>query len=335
MREFFDAATEADEEAAVALVHRALEAGLPPERVLLDVIAPAQARVGEEWAAARLSVAREHAASAVSDRAITALSVHPAARAVPRRGRVTMACVDGEWHALPARLVAETLRLRGWRVDFLGAHVPPQHLVQYLHATGPDAVALSCSIPTRLPAAHAAITACRAVGVPVLAGGPGFGADGRYARLLGADAWAASATDAADRLERDWPPPVRPADGKAWHLAGREYGRVAGARSRLVAEALEALREELPETRSYTSRQWESTAEDLAHIVDFLAASLYVDDERLFTDFVAWTAAVLSARGVPTASLAAGLRLLEGLLRGLPRARRTVGAGLAAVGGSG
>ncbi|MYT23970.1 cobalamin-binding protein, partial [Streptomyces sp. SID7760] len=115
-----------------------------------------------------------------------ALALHPAARTQPSRGRITVACVDGEWHALPARLLAEVLRIRGWHVDYLGAQVPAPHLIAHLHRTGPDAVALSSSIPTRLPVAHATITACQAVGTPVMVGGAAFGPGGRYARLLGA-----------------------------------------------------------------------------------------------------------------------------------------------------
>src|SRR3712207_7094162 len=40
------------------------------------------------------------------------------------RGHVVVACLDGEWHALAARIVAEVLRVHGWRVTFLGASVP-------------------------------------------------------------------------------------------------------------------------------------------------------------------------------------------------------------------
>ncbi|MYS44742.1 cobalamin-binding protein, partial [Streptomyces sp. SID5998] len=101
-------------------------------------------------------------------------------------GTVTVACVDGEWHALPARLLAEVLRCRGHRVDFLGAQVPTPHLIAHLHRTAPAVVALSSSLPVRLPDAHTAITAVQALGIPVLAGGAAFGDDGRYARLLGA-----------------------------------------------------------------------------------------------------------------------------------------------------
>nr|BFE84033.1 hypothetical protein GCM10020093_066340 [Planobispora longispora] len=190
----------ADEYGAIDLALDLLDRGVPAEDVLLDLVAPAQARVGELWAADEWSVAREHAATAVSDRVVAAVAAH--ARPRPTRERIIVACADGEYHALPARLLTEVLRLRGWQVDFLGASVPDAHLITYLHQTDPEAVAISCTLPTRLPRAHATLTACRSVGVPVLAGGRGFGPGGHRARLLGADAWASSARLAADRLDR-------------------------------------------------------------------------------------------------------------------------------------
>lgn len=67
-------------------------------------------------------------------------------------------------------------------------------------------VALSCSIATRLPTAHAAITACHVAGAPVLVGGAAFGADGRLAERLGADAWAPDARSAVARLAQGFGP---------------------------------------------------------------------------------------------------------------------------------
>lgn len=164
--QLWNAVLDGDEYAAAASVFAAMDDGVAAEDVLLEVIAPVQYRVGTEWAANRITVAQEHAATAINDRVVAALAHHPASAPQTKRGRVTVACVDGEWHALPARLLAEVLRLRGWHVDFLGAQVPTPHLISHLHQTGPAAVALSCSIPTRLPTAHAAITACQAAGVP-------------------------------------------------------------------------------------------------------------------------------------------------------------------------
>ncbi len=194
------------------MVFSALDAGAGAEDVLLDVIAPVQGKVGAEWAAARFTVAQEHAATAIHDR-IIAVMAHRTPAAVPpgTSGTVTVACVDGEWHALPARILAEVPRLRGHRVDFLGAQVPTPHLVTHLHQTAPAALALSSSVATRLPAAHAAITAAQATGVPVLAGGAAFGPDGRYARLLGADGWAPDARSAALLLAAGLTRPGTPA----------------------------------------------------------------------------------------------------------------------------
>ncbi|MFD0539869.1 B12-binding domain-containing protein [Actinomadura luteofluorescens] len=168
----WDAVIAGDEYAAADAVTTALDRGADAETVLLEIIAPLQARVGREWAANRLTVAQEHTATAINERTIAALAHHPAVRktlarhAERPRGRVAVACIDGEWHALPARILAEVLRLRGWQVDYLGAQVPTPHLIAHVHRTNPAVVALSSSIATRLPSAHAAITACQATGTP-------------------------------------------------------------------------------------------------------------------------------------------------------------------------
>ncbi|MEV5750288.1 cobalamin-dependent protein [Actinoallomurus sp. NPDC052308] len=332
----WDAVREGDEYTAVDVVLSAVDAGLDAESALLDVIAPVQARVGVEWAANRISVAREHTATAINDRVVAALAHHASAPRRPRRGRVAVACVDGEWHALPARLLAETLRLRGWHVDFLGAQVPVPHLIEHLHRTGPDALALSSSIPTRLPTAHATITACQAAGVPVMVGGAAFGPDGRHADRLGADAWAPDARTAAGRLEeilvRPYvPPPVHEPVDDLPHLVDQEYTLVTRSAPRLVAAILAALEERFPAMANYSERQRQHTAEDIAHITEFLGVALYLDDSALFTRFISWTGDILAARGVPAHSVALGLDLLAEQLKDFPRAVRLLREGRAAV----
>ncbi|WP_244224142.1 cobalamin B12-binding domain-containing protein [Streptomyces tirandamycinicus] len=321
--ELWDAVDARDELTAARGVFALLDSGLAAEDILLEVIAPVQRKVGAEWAAGRITVAQEHAATAIHERVIAAL----AHRSAPPSGltgvTVTVACVEGEWHALPARILAETLRLRGHTVDYLGAQVPTPHLVAHLHRTAPDVVALSSSLPTRLPTAHAAIAAVRATGVPVLAGGAAFAADGRYARLLGADAWAADAREAAGVLSRGLPRPgpeaARPAVEDLPHLDDQEYTNVSRGKRRLVRGTLAGLEQRLPEMLSYSETQRERTAEDLAHIVDFLAAALYTDDSTLFTGFLDWTGDILEARGVPARVLLPGLDLLRQELKDFPR----------------
>jgi methanogenic corrinoid protein MtbC1 len=337
------AVTDRDERAAGRVVLGALDDGLTTEEALLDVIVPVQVKVGAEWAAGRIGVAQEHAATAIHDRIIAAMAHRnttpggsvPAGSAPGAAVTVTVACVDGEWHALPARILAEVLRGRGHDVDFLGAQVPTPHLVEHVHRTAPGVLALSSSLPTRLPGAHAAITAVQAAGTPVLVGGAAFGADGRHARLLGADAWAPDARAAAGILESGLPrlragTAHTPADDLP-HLADQEYTVVAGTRARLVRNTLAGIEERLPAMRSCTEAQRERTAEDVAHIVDFLAAALYVDDTRLFTDFLEWTAGILHVRGVPATVLLPALSGLAAQLKDFPRALRLLERGRAAL----
>ncbi|MEU2509314.1 cobalamin B12-binding domain-containing protein [Streptomyces sp. NPDC007863] len=338
-RQLWEALEARDEPAATAVVLGAHDAGIGAEDLLLDVIGPVQAGIGAAWAAGRVGVAQEHAATAIQERAVAALAHRTAHGSGPRPEtggaprRVTVACVDGEWHALPARLLAEVLRGRGFLVDYLGAHVPTPHLIAHLHQTGTDVVALSASLPVRLPTAHAAVTAVQAIGLPVLVGGAAFGPDGRHARLLGADGWAPDARAAARLLAAGPPRPDadRAAAGGLPHLADQEYTLVTRARTQLVRQVLQGLGEAVPATASYTERQWERTAEDLAHIVDFLGASLYTDDAGLFTGFVTWTAGILRARGVPGDALAAALDLLADAQHDFPRARAHLAAGRRAL----
>ncbi|MGW4066726.1 cobalamin B12-binding domain-containing protein [Nocardia grenadensis] len=324
--ELWEALGRRDEHTAVAAVIAALDKGAHPEEVLLGAIAAVQFRVGTEWASDRLTVAQEHAATAINERVIAAVACHPAAATPATAGHVTVACIDGEWHALPARLVAEVLRLRGWQVEFLGAHVPTHHLIAHIHQHDTDAVLLSSSLATRLPTAHATITACQAAGVPVLVGGAAFGADDRYARLLAADGWAADARGAARELERGLrrrqPNSAGVPSSPPTHRSDQEYTLVVRTKTQLIAATVTDLENSYPPMRAYTELQRERTAEDIAHIVDFLATALYIDDDGLFSTFVLWTADVLTARGVPAPALSSALCSLSAQLAEFPRTRR-------------
>jgi methanogenic corrinoid protein MtbC1 len=333
VREYADrlwqAVIDADEDGAVDAVLAALDGGVDAETIVLDVVGATQRRVGVEWAADRISVAQEHAATAINDRVLAHLAARlPRQRAT--QARIAVACVDGEWHALPARLLAEVLRLRGFAVDYLGAQVPIHHLITHLHRTSPDVVALSGSLPTRLPVAHATITACQSAGVPVIVGGAAFGWAGQWAERLGAQAWAPDARSAAERLRRPLPHPHAshlPVEDLP-HLADEEYTMVTRDAARLVRAVMTSLEARLPAMRAYTELQRQHTAEDIAHIVDFLGAALYVDDPALFLDFLTWTGEILRVRGVPARSLTPALELLADELRDFPRAERMLAQAL-------
>ena len=106
------------------------------------------------------------------------------------RGRVVIACSEGEWHMLPAQMATEVLRLRGADVSFIGPSVPADDLAEFIGDDPPAAVAVTCSMPMSLVGAWRSISALRELGMTVVCGGRGFGPDGRWGLALGADHWA-------------------------------------------------------------------------------------------------------------------------------------------------
>ncbi|TQM46164.1 cobalamin B12-binding domain-containing protein [Pseudonocardia cypriaca] len=331
---FFDALVRADEQAAVDLALGLVDAGTPAQDVLLHLVGPAQVRVGQLWADGDWSVAQEHAATCINERVVAAVGVR--SRAPGQRGHVVLGCLDGEWHSLPARIAGEVLRLAGWRVTFLGASVPPAHLISYLHEHGPDLVAVSCALPIHLPQAHRTIAAAQRTGTPVLAGGPGFGPDGRWAVRLGVDAWVPTAADAVVLLESpswsDRAVPGRTADG------GSEYAGLRDRRAELVRAALDRLGGASPladPDGSGGGNGLDGQAhDDVGQLVDYLAAAVYLCDADLFTEHVRWLGAVLSARGLPRTGVAVVLDVLAAELHDFPVAQRCLREGcdvLAAV----
>ena len=314
----------ADEAGAVAVAVDALDAGVDPETVLLDVVGGAQREVGDRWAAGEWTVVQEHVATHISERVVAAVARHSPAPRPTGSARVAVACLDGEWHGLPARLLAEVLTRHGWSVEFLGASVPAAQLATHVHRMGPDVVAISSSLASRLPAARRMVEACRATGTPVLAGGPAFGEDGRWARAVGADGWAPDARAAAAMLAADPDGPWYADGGAGGHTAGDRTGRTG----REEQGVLHARRAELVRLAADAARPGgdgppgDELADDLGHLVDFLAAAVFVDDPALFDGFVSWVGSVAIPAGLRVGELGPVLAALEAALADAPRTVR-------------
>jgi methanogenic corrinoid protein MtbC1 len=304
---YWTALSRGERKAALARVLEAHDAGRSTLELLEDVCST-QNRVGECWQTGEWSIAQEHAATGISEDVVAALGVRTEVE--PTRGLAVVACPAGESHSLPARVVAEVLRLAGWRCHYLGASLPTDQMALLVEDLNPDVVALSCSVPSTLHGLRDMIEAVRESGTPVLVGGRGTGPLGRWGLRLGATAWAPDAVAATVTLARpDWPqfvspvPQLRPAD--------TEPEKVLAGVDVAASEAMIRLQHRFSTMGQYNPRQLRSTHEDLRHIVRFLSAALLVDDLSLFTDFLAWLDEVLAARGVPRRALALGLDCLD------------------------
>jgi methanogenic corrinoid protein MtbC1 len=135
-----------DRRAALHFVDRLVHEGHSVADIQQHVIAAAQRQIGRMWEESRIGVAQEHMATAISQLALAQLYRY--AQPLPTRGRkVVVACVEGELHEFPARLVADALDLAGYDTRFLGADVPTGSLLAVLEQESPNLLALSITMP--------------------------------------------------------------------------------------------------------------------------------------------------------------------------------------------
>lgn len=332
---YWHALSAGDSRAAVGVVVDAFDAGAPLPDLLEDVVCAAQAEVGMRWAANEWNVAQEHRATSISEEAVAALSARADDGSAATRGELVITCADGEFHSLPSRVLAATLRHAGWRVTYLGASVPTRHLSALLHDVGPDATLLSCALPLRFFRAREVIEASRAVGVPVLVGGRGFGPSGRWGLTLGADGWAPDSRSTVRGLADGTAVPPFTDPAPPLPVPDDALLRLRADRRAIADTAMKQMTAQLPDVARYDERQRTRTEEDVDFILDYLAAALYVDDIEVFTDFVGWLTPLLAARGVPPGTLAAGIDIVAAAVTEfcgeLPRAAAVLAAGRAAA----
>lgn len=167
---FLAAQLKGDRRGALAVMTAGDGAGTHERR--LQVVRDAQREIGRLWEENRISVAQEHRATAIAQLTLAHL-YDLAERGTPNGHRVVVACVTGEQHDFPARLVADALDLAGFDVHFLGADVPADDLVTLVTTERPALVALSATMGFNTKALRDAVRRLReaAPGVVIAVGG--------------------------------------------------------------------------------------------------------------------------------------------------------------------
>ena len=304
---YFGALAAADAGAAAEVMDAALLRGESPHRLIRDVIVPAQRRVGQMWFDRRWSVADEHAATAVTEQALTLVAPPTSNRTATMR--VVFACAEGEWHTLPARLAAELARTADLEVVVLGGSIPADHLQQHLRARRPDALALSTTIATNLIGAARSIAAAHEEGVPVVVGGAAWGTGAHRAAALGADLRLDDPAALAAALVR-----LEPADPEEAEPLPMEALLLDAPPRELLLHALERHAEAEPWMRTMSEYQRDHTLSDLQWLTRHAAAAVACDDPTIVADLLAWLLALLTPRGVPPTVLTDGCQFLADVL---------------------
>jgi methanogenic corrinoid protein MtbC1 len=324
---YWSAVSRADDDEAVAGALALRNRGVPLEQILNGLVVATQLRVGELWADNAWSVAREHAATAIAEHVVARLAED---LPEPTTGPVHLvACVEREWHALPALVVATALRSEGHRVDYLGASVPRDRLVARISERAPDVVLLSASMTSSLVRVRREIEAVRETGTPVLVGGHAFDAEGLRARRLGATGFAPSVDEAIAQLRRL---PTRViAALPLVHPAALEAAELTGHIDELARDVMSATDHALGVTGggedALPPDDWRVVlATFVPHVVESVVGALLTDDPRVMAETRAWLAGVLIRRGADPRAVPTLDRALVECLREHPEALRILAA---------
>ncbi len=184
-----------------------LESSSSLEHLYLDIIQPSMYRIGRDWESGRISVAKEHLASAIVMRLLA--TIYPLLQPPPAdKGTVVVTAAPNEFHEIGAWMVANTLELDGWKTLYLGANTPRSALLSLIRSEQPKVMALSIAMPFNLRHVKSIIDTVR--GLPpserpcTLIGGQVFRLSDRLQGALGADGYAGNCATAKDMVKKWW-----------------------------------------------------------------------------------------------------------------------------------
>lgn len=200
---YLQAVLSADRRAALTVVELALRTS-GPASVYVDVIATAMHEVGRLWQSNRISVAREHIATAVTQYVLAQIysQQSPSDR---KRGKAVVSGMQGEFHQLGAHMAADILDFDGWDVRFLGTNMPHDGIVAAVEEHEATVVGLSATMLFSTPKLGALINDIkkRLPSTRVLVGGSLVFNGYIDSIAMGADANATS-LQAGRELARSW-----------------------------------------------------------------------------------------------------------------------------------
>ncbi len=127
------------------MVQELIDEGIGIKELYTDLFQRSMYEVGELWENNRITVAREHLATSITDSLLNL--AYPSLFSTARTGkRAVVSCSVNEYHQIGAKMVADIFELHGWDGHFLGANAPAEDMARFIHEVNPDVVGLSLSL---------------------------------------------------------------------------------------------------------------------------------------------------------------------------------------------
>jgi len=195
----FESVVAGDKTAAVSAVQAALAGGAPVALILSQGLIAGMAAVGERFECGDYFVPDMLLAARAMQAGLDLLRPLLQQAHVQPAGRVLIGTVQGDLHEIGKNLVVMMLEGAGYAVTDLGVDVAPERFVEAVRDSPPDVLAMSALLSTTILGMKRTVEALQAAGlrgqVKVIVGGAPVTEE--YARLVGADGYAADASQAA------------------------------------------------------------------------------------------------------------------------------------------
>ena len=180
----------------------AIDAGIAPAEILDQALLPAMAVVGDRFRVHEIFLPDVLLAARAMHAAMALLKPLLVRDDVPPSGRVVVGTVVGDVHDIGKNLVATLLQGAGFEVIDLGTDVSPDRFVDAALDAGAPVIGMSALLTTTMIGMRDVVDLVRARGLAgtlaTIVGGAPVTAE--FAREIGADAWAADAPSAVDRI---------------------------------------------------------------------------------------------------------------------------------------
>ena len=158
-KRFAHAIVNGDHEGAEQVTAELLLAQQTLGDIYLKVIGPALEGIGESWCRGDIGVGEQKLATEIVIGQMDRLRAMFTLRESRSPYRVMVSCVQGEFHFIGARMIADLCLSRGWNVDFLGPDVPNDALIDVVNGRHPQVLVLSMTMADGLAKARAVIEA--------------------------------------------------------------------------------------------------------------------------------------------------------------------------------
>lgn len=165
--------------ACTQMVQQLLDQDIDIQTLYADLFQKSLYEVGLLWEFNRITVAKEHLVTAITEGLLNLVYPRLFEKAGPysRNGRkVVTSCAANEFHQIGGKMVADIFELNGWDSQFLGANTPVDHMLAHIQGENPDLVSLSVSVYCNMPALKDGVGAIRGNfhHLDILVGGQAF-----------------------------------------------------------------------------------------------------------------------------------------------------------------